>query len=91
MTKKKREFSYGDFLRYYIAQHKDSDYWEDAGKFCRDILAGCDVCWTCERFDVITYLEESRCICCHYPGKLDGYIDKPWKQKCKEFHPKEDG
>ena len=84
MIKKERRFKHGQFVEYFIAQPDNSSYWGDADKFCKYVLCGCEVCWTCARFDMITYLEESRCTCGHYYD----YIDKPWKQKCKEFHPK---
>lgn len=85
-TKKKKKFSYGQFIEYFIARPIDSDYWEDQISFCRHVLYKCDVCWTCKMFDVAAYSEKSYCTC----GKYDKFINEPGKQKCHLFKPKED-
>lgn len=71
-------FSYGSFIEYFLYQPKGSDYWKDGEKFCKEVLAGCDVCWTCKIFNVID------CKCEHYTN----VIKEPGKQKCPWFQPK---
>lgn len=65
-----------DFLEYFISRPKNSDYWKDWDRFCREVLAGCEVCWTCKMFDVIDYK------CQHYST----IVKEPDKQKCPWFY-----